>query len=600
MLTPDDIRWIDGTTVTDRLLRCPICGDMGPHRPVLEVPSMVPPHQILIFLRCPQCGSGHYDPPGISDFSDFGQDRNDFWRFYVESFGGVWETIWPILAEKKVGKCTLLDIGCGFGFAVDYWQRIAGGEAIGVELGEYGQTGAKLLGITVFNQLLEDCSPLVGRRFDVVYASEVIEHVPDPQAFAMLLARYVADDGVLIMTTPSAEFIQPVEHSPTLYAALAPGFHGFLLSANSFADIVRRCGFAHVDVRKFGERQMVWASREPLVIDPAPGPMLPSYYSYLDAHVAQYDAHSPVWQGLAYRSIKENVNGGRLAAARDLSLILTSAIAVVYGPDVLDPEKMGARLRECSELGDAGRMMPYFLPGLYYFLGAIQQHFEHDNVSAECWYAGAVACTLEVCRFGSTFFLEAISLIWPARIAVADIQLMRGDIDNGVRSYARLGFEGDTCSVENGFARASRDLMEARLPSIIERLLDVGAAAQAEKVLAGYRAHVCRRYGESLLVAKGVDQALADGSLPVPLDPLFMPCFAVILDYYSSGKRADASVKILEVVDVASRWSGSRLWGPRIAQHLNRARKLLPATSATSPSTWSFDLTYTQPRNDRR
>ena len=534
------------------------------------------------------------------DFSEFGRDRDDFWRFYVESFGGVWETIWPILAEKTGGRRTLLDVGCGFGFAVDYWQRIAGGEAVGIELADYGQVGAKLLSITVFNQLLEDCPPLAGRRFDVVYASEVIEHVTDPEAFALLLARYVADDGLLIMTTPSAEFIQPVEHSPSLYAALAPGFHGFLLSAYSFAEIARRCGFVHVDVRKFGERQILWASRAPLEIDPTPGPMLPTYVAYLDAHVAHYDAHSSVWQGLAYRSVKESVNGGRLAAARTLSETLMSAITAAYGPHVRDPEAMEAQLRECSELGDAGRVMPYFLPSLYYFLGAIGQHLDHDNVRAERWYAGAVACTLEACRFGSTFFLEAISLIWPARLAQADIQLMRGDIAGGARAYARFGAESDTSAAQNGFARASRDMIETRVPAIVEQLLDLGATVDAERVLAGYRTHIRRRYGESLLAARGVDQTLADGSLPVPLDPLFIPCFAAILAHQSSGGSDDASAQLSAVADVASRWSKNRIWGHRMAEHARRVRRLLPANNAISPPTWTFNVTYTLPKNDRR
>jgi 2-polyprenyl-3-methyl-5-hydroxy-6-metoxy-1,4-benzoquinol methylase len=66
-----------------------------------------------------------------------------------------------------------------------------------------------------------------GRRFDVVYASEVIEHVPDPAAFAALLAARVADDGVLVLTTPSADYIEPGTAFAHTTAALAPGFHGF-------------------------------------------------------------------------------------------------------------------------------------------------------------------------------------------------------------------------------------------------------------------------------------------------------------------------------------------------------------------------------------
>src|SRR5208283_1381693 len=137
----------------------------------------------------------------------------------------------------------------------------------GVELADYGVTGAQKLGVTIYSQLLEQCVPLSGRRFDVVYASEVIEHVPDPQAFVTLLARWVADDGVLVLTTPNAAFITPENRSTTLLAALAPGFHGFLLSPQAFEDAARAAGFAHVRVLALNERLFLWASRREIEVN---------------------------------------------------------------------------------------------------------------------------------------------------------------------------------------------------------------------------------------------------------------------------------------------------------------------------------------------
>ena len=234
-ISPDDIDWV----VTDVLPRagrqCPACGSKTPAQPILRVPALVPPHVLLTLLRCMDCQSVFYDPPEIRDFSELDQNREEFWRLYVEALGGVWETIWPILAGAERGS--LLDVGCGFGFSLDFWQCTGRGEAIGVELSEYGVVGARQLGLTIYDELLQQCAPLSGRKFDVVYASEVIEHVADPGNFAKLLSGYVADDGVLILTTPSAEFITRDNHSTTLLAALSPGFHGFLLSHEVFARV---------------------------------------------------------------------------------------------------------------------------------------------------------------------------------------------------------------------------------------------------------------------------------------------------------------------------------------------------------------------------
>lgn len=596
MITPDDISWT-AADAPPRASSCPVCGSLGPHAPLLDALSMAPPHAPLTFLRCPSCGSGHFDPPGITDFSELGQTGNDFWRFYVEVGGGVWETVWPILAERRTGQHTLLDVGCGFGFAVDYWQRMAGGDAIGVELADYGQIGARLLGIKVYNQLLQDIPELHGRRFDIVYASEVIEHVPDPAAFVALLAQYVADDGVLVLTTPSAEYIQRSNHSPTLHAALSPGFHGFLLSAQAFGDAVRRNGFAHVDVRTFGERQILWASRAPLAVDPTPSGMLPAYLEYLGAHVAHFDGASPVWQGMAYRYVKDCMNTGRPAESLRVSVQLLDAVEKEYGSHVRDPAATAARIRRCAHLHEFGQIVPYFMPGYYFFMAAIAHHVDRDLPRAERLYQGTIDCTLAGCRFGSAFFLEAISLIWPARMALADLCVARGDIVNGAKRYARIAAEGGRCMAENGYAIANQDMLEVRIPAIAENLLAHGHVAAAGELFAGYRTHIHHRYGDALTDIDGVDQALTVAQVSVPEDPLFAPAFAAVLARRLEGDTEENIGRLVAVAAVATRWSSHPKLGARMAEHAKRIEWLLPASHRPKPA-FSFSMNYAAGKRD--
>jgi 2-polyprenyl-6-hydroxyphenyl methylase/3-demethylubiquinone-9 3-methyltransferase len=51
---------------------------------------------------------------------------------------------------------------------------------------------------------LEDAD-LGGVRFDAAYCSEVIEHAPDPDRFAMALAAALAPGGLLYITTPDID-----------------------------------------------------------------------------------------------------------------------------------------------------------------------------------------------------------------------------------------------------------------------------------------------------------------------------------------------------------------------------------------------------------
>jgi len=518
----DDLVWPDAEASRREGVRCPVCGHDGPHAPVVGVPSLAPPHQPLTLIRCAGCASGFYDPPGITDFSDLNQDRDDFWRFYVEVGGGVWETIWPVLADVAPGPRTLLDIGCGFGFLVDFWRRQTGAEAVGVELADYGAIGARMLGIEVHRELLQDCAALAGRRFDIVYASEVIEHVPEPRAFVALLAPFVADDGVLVLTTPSMEYVTRANASPTLLAALAPGFHGFLLSPRAFEDAARAAGFAHVDVRIFGERQMLWAARTPRELDLTPERMRPPYFAYLEQSLQRHDPASPLWQGYAYRCIRDLVNLGRAAEAGAQADALLVALAAAYGPDIADPVAMGTRIRGCATLVEFGRVAPYFLPSLYFALGGIAQH-RRDLSAARRFYKGARDIGVECGRFGAIFFLEASSLVWPARINDANLALAQGDLADAAAAYAGLAREGMRCDAAGGYARASRGYIEGTVPRGCEALALAGAWDHAREVFTAYRDYLAAAFpGPDPAARATLEAALAaGGQAERPLDPVF-------------------------------------------------------------------------------
>src|SRR5262249_7023050 len=155
---------------------------------------------------------------------------------------------WPLGMVADASAHTLLDVGCGYGFTVDLWRTCMNAEAIGCDTASYASLGRQVLGAEIHQSLLQDIEALRGRRFCLVYASEVIEHVPDPEDFVKLLSGYLAPGGVLVLTTPNAGFVDREQEPATVLAALAPGFHGFLFSAAGLTRLGRACGFAHVVV----------------------------------------------------------------------------------------------------------------------------------------------------------------------------------------------------------------------------------------------------------------------------------------------------------------------------------------------------------------
>ena len=107
--------------------------------------------------------------------------------------------------SKPFSGLTLLDIGCGGGLIAEPMARL-GFHVTGIDASEQNigvaQVHADRLGLQI---VYEHAAPekLVSRKhsYDVVLALEVVEHVPDLDAFVAAAAQLVAPGGVLIAAT---------------------------------------------------------------------------------------------------------------------------------------------------------------------------------------------------------------------------------------------------------------------------------------------------------------------------------------------------------------------------------------------------------------
>ena len=536
------------------------------------------------------CQSVFYDPPEIKDFSEIDQNSEGIWRLYAEALGGVWETIWPILAAAERGS--LLDVGCGFGFALDFWQRTDRGDAIGVEQSEYGIVGAQKLGLTIYNQPLQSCAQLNARKFDVVYASEVIEHVADPSNFVRLLSGYVAEDGVLILTTPRAEFISKSNYSLTLLAALCPGFHGFLLSYDAFKRMARDAGFTFVEARTFNERQILWASRVPMPLTLDHATLRVALFRFLEERLAAVELQSAVWQGYAYRYLRDLVSTGQNADAQRAAVLLSRAIAQTHGEVVLDPRRLVPKLSTATTSAEVGKIGPYFLPSFYYLLGEIAYRWERDDAKAKLYFDGACAAIEACARTGCMHFLEAISQLWPARTKGAMIDIAAGNYALATATLCRLAEFGDQCLLGDAFAVADASLVEWYVPNATELLASRGIWKEAIALNEAYRSYVRRHYGEGMLTATGIAEALADSKKPMPRDALFPVWFDGMRDVAEAGGHASDSAALQAIIKIGQTFGHHPRKGPRLRDLAVRARRLC------GEPLWSSSVSYTLTKGD--
>src|SRR5262249_5354340 len=94
--------------------------------------------------------------------------------------------------------CSILELGCGHGLIS---QNLHDCDFVGVEIDEREAEIARAKGLDV--RVGHAGRYDVGREFDVVIASEVIEHMLEPQSLLENAARHLRPGGILLLTTPN-------------------------------------------------------------------------------------------------------------------------------------------------------------------------------------------------------------------------------------------------------------------------------------------------------------------------------------------------------------------------------------------------------------
>lgn len=382
----------------DRLRRAPLntcsCGACGSSALYLAVkassqgPFATEVDCDLSFYRCEECQSLNELSRDQQHFYPEETDAS-FSNYYTDVIAGIEEMLEPVsrwrlaYAEKK-GFLRFLELGSGYGYVVDYAQKVLGWASIGIEPCGYGRLGSKMLGIDIDKKLLGQGSIADDKEYDLIYASEVVEHLAEPLDLLQLVHGRLANEGSLLLTTPNAEYVSQDNPVEDVYSSLFPGEHKVLLSRRGAEILCRRAGFASVMVESRRKSNLVIQASKAKSLYPLYdnksyiNASRSEYLRYLDAAIKSPSGqllHDPganrVRASLLFRLIKDLTNSGDTKQAISLvcdhlerlcSLANSDLDAAAWPETILDSDsdRLGFMLMICLSALNRERALVQF------------------------------------------------------------------------------------------------------------------------------------------------------------------------------------------------------------------------------------------------
>jgi len=132
----------------------------------------------------------------------------------------------------------LLDIGCGNGRFLNGMEQL-GWKVKGVEFNAGAVALCNKSNLDVFHGDLFSAK-LADASFDIVNLSHVIEHVPDPKALFIEVARILKTDGLFVVKTPNSKALGRVWFDTNWFANEVPR-HLYLFSQKNLLEMGRSC-----------------------------------------------------------------------------------------------------------------------------------------------------------------------------------------------------------------------------------------------------------------------------------------------------------------------------------------------------------------------
>jgi 2-polyprenyl-3-methyl-5-hydroxy-6-metoxy-1,4-benzoquinol methylase len=150
-----------------------------------------------------------------------------------------------------------LDIGSGSGYLVDQVSKL-GWEAVGIEPGGWGQIAAVDKKINIIQGFLS--KDTFSKKFDVISATDVLEHQSTPYEFVDVIKHYVKPDGFIIFSIPFADSLF-AKFWKTKWSMVAPPTHCQFFNAKSLGLFATKAGLSIIKIQQYNSTRFRFFSR---------------------------------------------------------------------------------------------------------------------------------------------------------------------------------------------------------------------------------------------------------------------------------------------------------------------------------------------------
>lgn len=134
---------------------------------------------------------------------------------------------------KNKKNLTILEVGCSYGY-LTYALLQLGHDVTGIDLSHTSIDFAKKhFGDYFFQGKIESFATTQLKKFDLIVATELIEHLPDPNEFIEQCKKLLTPNGVILFTTPNKDYFS----QKAVYQTDLPPVHLTWLGKKSFENL---------------------------------------------------------------------------------------------------------------------------------------------------------------------------------------------------------------------------------------------------------------------------------------------------------------------------------------------------------------------------